>query len=60
MKTSGDIKEIATAMHIAQGNMTGAKKDSTNPFFKSSYSDFQDYPSFPPNDQAYSQNQGNI
>ena len=39
MKTSGDIKEIATAMHIAQGNMTGAKKDSTNPFFKSSYSD---------------------
>jgi len=39
MKTSDDIKEIATALHLAQGNMNGAKKDARNPFFKSSYSD---------------------
>mgnify|MGYP003661979034 CR=1 FL=1 len=39
MKTSEDIKDIASALHLAQGHMTGAKKDSKNPFFKSNYSD---------------------
>lgn len=39
MKTSESIKEIASAMNKAQAEMTAAKKDSKNPFFKSSYAD---------------------
>lgn len=39
MRTSKDIKELAAALHKAQGIMGGAKKASTNPFFKSKYSD---------------------
>lgn len=39
MKTSESIKEIATALSKAQGAMTGAKKDTANPFFKSNYAD---------------------
>ena len=39
MKTSEQINEIATALSKAQAEMTGAKKSSKNPFFKSSYSD---------------------
>jgi hypothetical protein len=39
MKTSESIKEIATALHAAQAEMGAAKKDSTNPHFKSSYAD---------------------
>jgi ERF superfamily len=36
---SESIKEIATALSKAQGQMTGAVKDSENPFFKSKYAD---------------------
>jgi len=39
MNTSESIKEIAAAISKAQASMTGAKKDSNNPFFKSSYAD---------------------
>lgn len=39
MKTSDSINELATALSKAQGQMGGAKKDSANPFFKSSYAD---------------------
>ena len=39
MTTSEQINEIATALAKAQGEMEGAKKDSTNPFFKSNYAD---------------------
>ena len=39
METSESIKEIATALCEAQAHMTAAKKDNTNPFFKSKYSD---------------------
>ena len=39
MKTSNEINEIAKALCAAQSEMSGAKKDSKNPFFKSSYSD---------------------
>lgn len=39
MKTSESIKEIASALSKAQAQMTGAKKGSDNPFFKSKYSD---------------------
>ena len=39
MKTSNEINEIAKALCLAQSAMVGAKKDSTNPFFKSNYSD---------------------
>ena len=39
MNTSEKIEEIAAALSKAQGAMTGAKKDSKNPFFKSTYSD---------------------
>jgi len=40
MNKSDSIKEIAKAMCAAQAQMTGAKKTSVNPFFKSKYSDF--------------------
>lgn len=40
MKTSDSIKEISVALLKAQKEMEGAKKDSSNSFFKSKYSDF--------------------
>lgn len=39
MNKSESIKELATALSKAQSEMHGAKKDSTNPFFKSKYAD---------------------
>ena len=39
MKTSEQINELATALAKAQGDIKGAVKDSSNPFFKSSYAD---------------------
>ena len=39
MNRSESIKEIAVAMNNAQAEMTAAKKDSKNPFFKSKYAD---------------------
>ena len=39
MKTSDTIGKLAAALSKAQAAMTGAKKDSANPFFKSSYAD---------------------
>lgn len=39
MKTSDSIKELATALAKAQAVMAGAKKDSTNPHFRSKYAD---------------------
>ena len=42
MERSESIKELATAMHKAQGEMSGAKKKSKNPFFKSDYADLEE------------------
>jgi ERF superfamily len=39
MQASEQIDELATALARAQGEITGALKDSANPFFKSKYSD---------------------
>jgi hypothetical protein len=39
METSEQINELATALSKAQGKITGALKDSSNPFFKSKYAD---------------------
>ena len=39
MNTSETISKLAEALSLAQGQMTGAKKSSANPFFKSKYSD---------------------
>ena len=39
MKTSESIKELASALNKAQSEMSGAKKGSNNPFFKSKYAD---------------------
>jgi len=39
MNSSENINELAAALAKAQGQMGGAKKDSANPFFKSSYAD---------------------
>ena len=39
MKSSEQVNELATALCKAQGDMGGALKDSSNPFFKSSYAD---------------------
>lgn len=39
MKMSDSIKELATALAKAQGEIKGAVKDSANPFFKSKYAD---------------------
>lgn len=39
MKTSESIKEISTALAKAQAVMAGAKKDATNPHYKSKYAD---------------------
>lgn len=36
---SEQINELAAALAIAQGKITGALKDSANPFFKSKYAD---------------------
>lgn len=39
MEKSSSIIEIAKALHLAQGEMSGAKKGAANPFFKSKYAD---------------------
>ena len=39
MQTSEQINELATALAKAQGEITGALKDSANPFYKSRYAD---------------------
>lgn len=39
MKTSTSIAALAAALAKAQGQLEGAKKDSTNPHFKSRYAD---------------------
>ena len=39
MRTSEQINELATALAKAQGELGGAKKDSTNPHFRSKYAD---------------------
>ena len=39
MQHSDTINELATALAKAQGEITGALKDSANPFFKSKYAD---------------------
>jgi len=39
MNTSENINELAQALAKAQGEITGALKDSANPFFKSKYAD---------------------
>lgn len=36
---SAEIGELAAALSVAQGEITGALKDSANPFFKSKYAD---------------------
>ena len=41
MNSSESIKELATALAIVQGQLTFAKKDSKNPFFKSNYADLE-------------------
>lgn len=41
MNSSDSIKELATALSIVQGQLTFAKKDSKNPFFKSNYADLE-------------------
>lgn len=38
-ETSSSIGSLATALAIAQGKITGARKDSENPFFSSKYAD---------------------
>jgi len=39
MNKSESIKNLATALHKAQGQITHAIKDASNPFFKSRYAD---------------------
>lgn len=39
MNSSPQINELATALAKAQGEITHAKKDAENPFFKSKYAD---------------------
>lgn len=39
MQTSDTINELTTALSKAQGEITGALKESANPFFKSRYAD---------------------
>lgn len=39
MEQSDAINELAAALATAQGQMTGALKDSANPYFKSKYAD---------------------
>jgi hypothetical protein len=40
MTTSDQINELAAALAKAQGEIENARKDSANPFFKSSYADY--------------------
>ena len=42
MKKSESIKEIALALNKAHSEMSGAKKGSENPFFKSSYANLEE------------------
>lgn len=42
MKKSESIKELATALNKAQAEMSGAKKSSKNPYFKSSYANLEE------------------
>ena len=39
MKKSESIAQLAKSLSVAQGEMKGAVKDATNPFFKANYSD---------------------
>jgi len=60
MHKSDSIKELAGALSKAQNEMSGAAKDSKNPFFKSSYADLGSVvraikESFAANDLSYSQ-----
>jgi len=41
LSQSESIKELATALSKVQGQLTFAKKDSANPFFKSTYADLE-------------------
>ena len=41
MNQTNSIAKLATALSIVQGNLTHAKKDSANPFFKSKYADLE-------------------
>ncbi|MDH5666066.1 MAG: ERF family protein [Nitrosopumilus sp.] len=41
MQQSENINDLATALCVVQGELEGAKKDSSNPFFKSDYADLQ-------------------
>jgi len=41
MPQSDSIKELATALSKVQGELSYAKKDSANPFFKSRYADLE-------------------
>ena len=41
MPQSDSIKELVTALSKVQGELTYAKKDSANPFFKSTYADLE-------------------
>lgn len=41
MPQSDSIKNLATALSKVQGELTYAKKDSANPFFKSRYADLE-------------------
>ena len=43
MQTSEAINELAMALSKAQGEITGALKDSANPFFKSKYADLASF-----------------
>lgn len=39
IETSEQLNELSAALAKAQGEMSGAKKDAANPFFKSKYAD---------------------
>ena len=41
MRTSETIAKLATALSVVQGKLNHAKKDSNNPFFKSTYADLE-------------------
>jgi len=41
MQQSENIANLAKALSIVQGKLTHAKKDSSNPFFKSKYADLE-------------------
>ena len=41
MPQSESIANLAKALSIVQGELTHAKKDSANPFFKSKYADLE-------------------